>query len=58
MLSDVVGLSLGGTLTGMAGAVRALAALDGRSSSGGGQVVDAATYDSVLALTEGPQGRL
>ena len=48
-----VGLSLGDTLTGMAGALGALAALHERRSSGRGQVVDAAIYESVLALTEG-----
>lgn len=48
-----VGLSLGDTLTGLAGAVGALAALSERRWSGRGQVVDAAIYESVLALTEG-----
>ena len=48
-----VGLSLGDTLTGLAGAIGALAALHERRSSGLGQVVDAAIYESVLALTEG-----
>ena len=48
-----VGLSLGDTLTGMAGALGALAALHERRTSGRGQVVDAAIYESVLALTEG-----
>lgn len=48
-----VGLSLGDTLTGMAGALGALAALHERQSSGRGQVVDAAIYESVLAMTEG-----
>ena len=48
-----VGLSLGDTLTGMAGALGALAALHERQTSGLGQVVDAAIYESVLALTEG-----
>ena len=48
-----VGLSLGDTLTGMAGALGALAALLERQSSGRGQVVDAAIYESVLAMTEG-----
>ena len=48
-----VGLSLGDTLTGLAGALGALAALHERRSSGLGQVVDAAIYESVLALTEG-----
>ena len=48
-----VGLSLGDTVTGLAGAIGALAALHERRSSGLGQVVDAAIYESVLALTEG-----
>ena len=48
-----VGLSLGDTLTGLSGALGALAALHERRSSGRGQVVDAAIYESVLALTEG-----
>ena len=48
-----VGLSLGDTLTGLGGALGALAALHERRSSGLGQVVDAAIYESVLALTEG-----
>ena len=48
-----VGLSLGDTLTGMAGALGALAALHERQSSGRGQVVDAAIYESVLDMTEG-----
>ena len=48
-----VGLSLGDTLTGLTGALGALAALHERVGSGCGQVVDAAIYESVLALTEG-----
>jgi crotonobetainyl-CoA:carnitine CoA-transferase CaiB-like acyl-CoA transferase len=48
-----VGLSLGDTLTGLTGALGALAALHERTRSGRGQVVDAAIYESVLALTEG-----
>jgi crotonobetainyl-CoA:carnitine CoA-transferase CaiB-like acyl-CoA transferase len=48
-----VGLSLGDSLTGLTGALGALAALLERQTSGRGQVVDAAIYESVLALTEG-----
>jgi formyl-CoA transferase len=48
-----VGLSLGDSLTGLMGALGALAALVERQRSGRGQVVDAAIYESVLALTEG-----
>jgi crotonobetainyl-CoA:carnitine CoA-transferase CaiB-like acyl-CoA transferase len=48
-----VGLSLGDSLTGLTGALGALAALVERQRSGRGQVVDAAIYESVLALTEG-----
>lgn len=48
-----VGLSLGDSLTGLMGALGALAALVERQHSGRGQVVDAAIYESVLALTEG-----
>ncbi len=48
-----VGLSLGDTLTGVLGALGALAALHERARSGRGQVVDAAIYESVLSLTEG-----
>lgn len=48
-----VGLSLGDSLTGLTAALGALAALHERSRSGRGQVVDAAIYESVLALTEG-----
>jgi formyl-CoA transferase len=48
-----VGLSLGDTLTGLMGALGAIAALHERARSGVGQVVDAAIYESVLALTEG-----
>ena len=48
-----VGLSLGDTLTGLMGALGAIAALHERTLSGRGQVVDAAIYESVLALTEG-----
>ena len=48
-----VGLSLGDTLTGILGALGAVAALHERTRSGKGQVVDAAIYESVLSLTEG-----
>ena len=48
-----VGLSLGDTLTGVLGALGAVAALLERTRSGLGQVVDAAIYESVLSLTEG-----
>jgi crotonobetainyl-CoA:carnitine CoA-transferase CaiB-like acyl-CoA transferase len=48
-----VGLSLGDTLTGLLGAMGAIAALHERRRSGLGQVVDAAIYESVLSLTEG-----
>ncbi|MBW3648485.1 MAG: CoA transferase [Actinobacteria bacterium] len=48
-----VGLSLGDTLTGLLGALGALAALHERARSGRGQVVDAAIFESVLSLTEG-----
>ena len=47
-----VGLSLGDSLTGLTAAVGALAALVERQTSRLGQVVDAALYESVLALTE------
>ena len=48
-----VGLSLGDTLTGLLGALGALAALHERARSGRGQVVDAAIFESVLSFTEG-----
>jgi len=48
-----VGISLGDSLTGLMGALGALAALHERQRTGLGQVVDAAIYESVLALTEG-----
>lgn len=48
-----VGLSLGDSLTGLMGALGAVAALVDRQTSGRGQVVDAAIYEAVLALTEG-----
>jgi len=47
-----VGLSIGDTLTGMFGALGALAALEARRRTGRGQVVDASIYESVLAVTE------
>ncbi len=47
-----VGLSIGDSLTGMMGAIGALAALESRHRTGLGQVVDAAIYESVLAVTE------
>ena len=47
-----VGLSIGDSLTGMAGALGALAALNARQRTGRGQVVDAALFESVLAVTE------
>jgi formyl-CoA transferase len=47
-----VGLSIGDTLTGMFGALGALAALEARRRTGRGQVVDAALYESVLGVTE------
>ena len=47
-----VGLSIGDSLTGMMGALGAVAALEARHRTGVGQVVDAAIYESVLAVTE------
>ena len=47
------GISLGDSLTGLFGAFGALAALHERARSGRGQVVDAAIYESVLAIMEG-----
>ena len=47
-----VGVSIGDSLTGMFGALGALAALEARRSTGRGQVVDASIYESVLAVTE------
>lgn len=47
-----VGLSIGDSLTGMMGALGALAALEARRRTGRGQVIDAAIYESVLAVTE------
>ncbi len=47
-----VGVSLGDSLTGLMGALGALAALQERTRTGRGQVVDASIYESVLAITE------
>lgn len=47
-----IGISIGDTLTGMFGALGALAALEARHRTGRGQVVDAAIYESVLGVTE------
>jgi crotonobetainyl-CoA:carnitine CoA-transferase CaiB-like acyl-CoA transferase len=47
-----IGISIGDTLTGMFGALGALAALEARRRTGRGQVVDAAIYESVLGVTE------
>jgi formyl-CoA transferase len=47
-----VGVSIGDSLTGMFGALGALAALEARHHTGRGQVVDASIYESVLAVTE------
>ena len=47
-----IGISIGDTLTGMFGALGALAALENRRRTGRGQVVDAAIYESVLGVTE------
>jgi crotonobetainyl-CoA:carnitine CoA-transferase CaiB-like acyl-CoA transferase len=47
-----VGVSLGDSLTGLIGALGALAALHARGRTGRGQVVDAAIFESVLAITE------
>jgi succinyl-CoA---D-citramalate CoA-transferase len=47
-----VGISIGDSLTGMFGALGALAALEARRRTGKGQVVDASIYESVLAVTE------
>lgn len=47
-----VGLSIGDSLTGMMGALGALAALEARHRTGAGQVVDASIFESVLAVTE------
>ena len=47
-----VGISIGDSLTGMFGAIGALAALETRHRTGRGQVVDASIFESVLAVTE------
>lgn len=47
-----VGISLGDSLTGMFGALGALAALEARRRTGKGQVVDASIFESVLGVTE------
>ena len=47
-----IGISIGDSLTGMFGALGALAALEARRRTGRGQVVDAAIYESVLGVTE------
>jgi formyl-CoA transferase len=47
-----VGISIGDSLTGMFGAMGALAALEARRRTGRGQVIDASIYESVLAVTE------
>ena len=47
-----VGISIGDSLTGMFGALGALAALEARRRTGRGQVVDASIFESVLAVTE------
>jgi formyl-CoA transferase len=46
------GISIGDTLTGTFAALGGLVALHARSASGRGQVVDAALYESVLAVME------
>jgi len=47
-----VGISIGDSLAGLFGAVGGLAALHERRTSGKGQVVDVAIYESVLAVME------
>jgi formyl-CoA transferase len=47
-----VGISIGDSLTGMFGAMGALAALEARRRTGRGQVVDASIFESVLGVTE------
>jgi crotonobetainyl-CoA:carnitine CoA-transferase CaiB-like acyl-CoA transferase len=47
-----IGISIGDTLTGMFGALGALAALEARHRTGRGQVIDAAIFESVLGVTE------
>jgi formyl-CoA transferase len=48
-----LGVSIGDSLTAMFGALGVLAALRHREQTGEGQVVDAALYESVLAVMEG-----
>ncbi|MFM9853816.1 MAG: CaiB/BaiF CoA transferase family protein [Sphingomonadaceae bacterium] len=48
-----MGISIGDTLTATYGAMGVLAALHVRTSTGKGQVVDAALYESVLQVMEG-----
>ena len=47
-----VGISIGDSLTGLFGALGALAALEARRRTGRGQVVDASIFESVLGVTE------
>ena len=47
-----VGISIGDSMTGMFGALGALAALEARRRTGRGQVVDASIFESVLGVTE------
>jgi formyl-CoA transferase len=47
-----IGISIGDSLTGMFGALGAVAALEARRRTGRGQVVDASIFESVLAVTE------
>ena len=47
-----MGISIGDSLTGMFGALGAVAALEARHRTGRGQVVDASIFESVLAVTE------
>ncbi len=48
-----VGISIGDSLTGLFACIGALTALHARTRTGRGQVVDAALYESVLAVMEG-----
>ena len=48
-----MGISIGDTLTATYGCLGVLAALHSRASSGKGQIVDAALYESVLQVMEG-----
>ncbi len=47
-----LGISIGDTLTGTVATIGALAALNHREQTGRGQVIDAAIYESVLAVME------